>query len=408
MFVPTDYPEVLVGLGSPDDAAVYRLDAGRTLIVTADFFTPIVDDAYEFGAIAAANALSDVYAMGGEPVLAINLVAFPPDLLDVLAEVLRGGAEMVKEAGIALAGGHTIQDKEPKYGLAVIGLAHPDRLLTRGGARPGDALVLTKPLGTGVIVTAFKRGQAEPAHLAGAVRWMKTLNRTASRIAVGLGLHGASDVTGFGLLGHAREMALASGVGMEIRVRDVPLMEGARECAHLWLFPRGSFCNRDFFGRHVQFADDIGKEMQMLLFDAQTSGGLLLAVPPEKLRGLLDQLRAEGEPGWVIGQVVREPGIEVRKDRPFPRPYWAASGCVKVAVSPPVLDCDRESARQPVILLGRGGAEHAGGIQREVSAGGPDRRNDTGRGDSRTHLPDVPRRERHGRLHPGAGAQAGD
>ncbi len=311
MFVPTDYPEVLVGLGSPDDAAVYRLDAGRALIVTADFFTPIVDDAYDFGAIAAANALSDVYAMGGMPLLAINLVAFPPDLPDVLAEVLRGGAEMVKEAGVALAGGHTIQDKEPKYGLAVIGLAHPDRLLTRGGARPGDALVLTKPLGTGIIATAFKRGQAELEHLAGAVRWMTTLNRTASRIAVELGLRGACDVTGFGLLGHAREMAMASGVGMEIRVRDVPLMDGARECAHKWLFPRGSFCNRDFYGPHVRFADAIGEVMQMLLFDAQTSGGLLLAVPPGKLQRLLDQLKAEGQPGWVIGQVVTEPGIEV-------------------------------------------------------------------------------------------------
>jgi selenide,water dikinase len=311
MFVPTDYPEVLLGLGSPDDAAVYRLDAERALIVTADFFTPIVDDAYDFGAIAAANALSDVYAMGGMPLLAINLVAFPPDLPDVLAEVLRGGAEVVKEAGVALAGGHTIQDKEPKYGLAVIGLAHPDRVLTRAGARPGDALVLTKPLGTGVIVTAFKRGQAEPAHLAGAVRWMRTLNRIASRIAVEVGLQAATDVTGFGLLGHAREMAMASGVGMEIRMRDVPLMEVAQECACKWLFPRGSFCNRDFYGRHVRFADGIGEEMRMLLFDAQTSGGLLLAVPPEKLHGLLDRLRAEGESGWVIGQVVTEPGIGV-------------------------------------------------------------------------------------------------
>lgn len=311
MFVPTEYPEVLVGLGSPDDAAVYRLDTERALIVTADFFTPIVDDAYDFGAIAAANALSDVYAMGGMPLLAINLVAFPPDLPDVLAEVLRGGAEMVKEAGVALAGGHTIQDKEPKYGLAVIGLAHPDRLLTRGGARPGDALVLTKPLGTGIIVTAFKRGQAEPAYLAGAVRLMKTLNRTASRIAVEVGLQAATDVTGFGLLGHVREMALASGVGMEIRMRDVPLMEGAQECARQWLFPRGSFCNRDFYRPHVRFADGIGEAMQMLLFDAQTSGGLLLAVPPEKLQGLLDRLKAEGQPGWVIGQVVTEPGIGV-------------------------------------------------------------------------------------------------
>jgi len=309
MFVPADYPQVLVGLGSPDDAAVYRLDADRALIVTADFFTPIVDDPYDFGAIAAANALSDVYAMGGEPLLAINLVAFPPKLPEVLAEVLRGGAEKVREAGVALAGGHTIQDKEPKYGLAVVGLAHPDRLLTRSGARPGDALVLTKPLGTGVIVTAFKGNKADPAHLAGAVRWMMALNRVASRIAIKLGLRGATDVTGFGLLGHAWEMAEASGVGMCIRLGDVPLMDGAEEYAEQSLFPGGSYCNRDFYSPHVCFADGTAKEMQMLLFDAQTSGGLLLAVPSEKLGRLLDRFAAEGQPGWIIGQVVTEPGI---------------------------------------------------------------------------------------------------
>ena len=311
MFAPADYPQVLVGLGSPDDAAVYRLDADRALVVTADFFTPIVDAPYDFGAIAAANALSDVYAMGGEPLLAINLVAFPPELSEVLAEVLRGGAEKVQEAGVALAGGHTIQDKEPKYGLAVIGLAHPDRLLTRAGARPGDALVLTKPLGTGVIVTAFKGGLADPTHLAGAVRWMTALNRAAGRTAIELGLQGATDVTGFGLLGHAWEMAEASGVGMHIRLRDVPLMDGAREYAGRSLFPGGSRCNRDFYSPHVHFADGISEEEQMLLFDAQTSGGLLLAVPPDKLDELLDRFVSQDQPGWVIGQVVTEPGIEI-------------------------------------------------------------------------------------------------
>lgn len=311
MFAPADYPQVLIGLGSPDDAAVYRLDADRALIVTADFFTPIVDDPYDFGAIAAANALSDVYAMGGEPLLAINLVAFPPELPEVLAEVLQGGAEKVHGAGVALAGGHTIQDKEPKYGLAVVGQAHPDRLLTRAGAQPGDALVLTKPLGTGVIVTAAKRGQADPAHLAGAVRWMATLNRTASRAASELGLQGATDVTGFGLLGHAWEMAQASGVGMRIRLQDVPLMDGAREYAGRSFFPAGSYCNRDFYSPHVRFAPGTGEAGQMLLFDAQTSGGLLLAVPPDQLKELLNRFAAEDQPGWVIGQVVKEPGIEV-------------------------------------------------------------------------------------------------
>lgn len=314
MFAPADYPQVLVGLGSPDDAAAYRLDANRALIVTADFFTPIVDDPYNFGAIAATNALSDVYAMGAEPLLAINLVAFPPDLPESLAEVLRGGAEKVREAGIAVTGGHTVQDKEPKYGLAVIGLAHPDRLLTRGGARPGDVLVLTKPLGSGVIVTACKCDQADPMHLDGAVRWMTTLNRTASRIAVELGLRGAADVTGFGLLGHAWEMAHSSGVGMRLRFQDVPLMDGAKEYAGRSLFPGGSRCNQDFYGPHVRFAPGIDENEQMLLFDAQTSGGLLLAVPPEKLADLMERFAVEKQPGWVIGQVVTEPGIEVIAD----------------------------------------------------------------------------------------------
>jgi len=311
MFAPANYPQVLVGLGSPDDAAVSQLDADRAVVVTADFFTPIVDAPYDFGAIAAANALSDVYAMGAQPLLAINLVAFPPELPEVLAEVLRGGAEKVQEADVALAGGHTIQDKEPKYGLAVIGLAHPDRLLTRAGARPGDALVLTKPLGTGIIVTAFKGGLADPTHLADAVRWMTVLNRTAGRIAIELGLQGATDVTGFGLLGHGWEMAEASGVGMHIRLRDVPLMDGAGEYAEQGLFPGASSCNRDFYSPHMRFADGISEEEQMLLFDAQTSGGLLLAVPSEKLGRLLDRFAAEGQPGWIIGQVVTEPGIHI-------------------------------------------------------------------------------------------------
>ena len=311
MFAPTGYPQVLIGLGTPDDAAVYRLDAERALIVTADFFTPIVDNPYDFGAIAAANALSDVYAMGGEPLLAINLVAFPPELPDVLAEVLRGGAEKVREAGIALAGGHTIQDKEPKYGLAVVGIAHPDRLLTRTGARIGNALVLTKPLGTGVIVTAFKRDQATPIRLAGAVRWMQMLNRAGSRVAIELGLHSATDVTGFGLLGHAWEMAAASGVGMRIRLRDVPLMDGAREYAERSLFPSGSRCNRDFYGPHVRFDPDIVVAEKMLLFDAQTSGGLLLAVPSDQLNRLLERLAVEGQRGWVVGQIVAEQEIQV-------------------------------------------------------------------------------------------------
>lgn len=311
MFLPADYPELIVGLGSPDDAAVYRLDAERALIITADFFTPVVDNPYAFGAIAAANALSDVYAMGGEPLVAINLVAFPTELPEVLSEVLRGGAEKVREAGIALAGGHTIRDKEPKYGLAVVGLAHPDHLVTKGGARPGDKLFLTKPLGTGVIMTAFKRNRADPAHLEIATKWMAALNQKAGRIACDLSIGAGTDITGFGLMGHSWEMAQASGVGMRFCFKDIPLMVGALEYASQDLFPGGSQCNRDAFNPHVRFPSGISKGELMLLFDAQTSGGLLLAVPPERADRLTQEFARVDQPVWLVGEVVSEPGIEI-------------------------------------------------------------------------------------------------
>lgn len=295
----------------PDDAAVYRLDAERALIVTADFFTPVVDDPYTFGAIAAANALSDVYAMGGEPILAINLVAFPPELPEALREVLRGGAEKLREAGVPLAGGHTVRDKEPKYGLAVVGMAHPDRLLTRAGARVGDVLVLTKPLGSGVIATAGKREQAEVSHLAGAIRWMSALNRTAGSIAVEVGAHAATDITGFGLLGHAWGLAESSGVGLRIKLHDVPLMDGARDYAERGLWPGGSACNRDYYGPNVHFEAEISEAERMLLFDAQTSGGLLVAMPPERADRMLLRLSDAGESGWLVGEVIEQPRIQV-------------------------------------------------------------------------------------------------
>lgn len=311
MFLPADYPELIVGLGSPDDAAVYKLDGERALIITADFFTPLVDDPYTFGAIAAANALSDVYAMGGDPLVAINLVAFPPELTDILGEVLRGGAETVRRAGIALAGGHTIRDQEPKYGLAVVGLAHPDRLLTKGGAKSGDKLYLTKPLGTGVIVTAFKRDRANPAHLDMAVEWMTTLNQKASQIARSLGVRAGTDITGFGLLGHGWEMAQAAGVGMRLSYEAIPLMEGALDYARQDLFPGGSRCNQDFYGPRVHFAQGLSVAEQMLLFDAQTSGGLLLAVPPDRVDRLLHQFKLAGQHVWLIGEVIPERAIEI-------------------------------------------------------------------------------------------------
>lgn len=293
---------MLVGLGVPDDAAAYRLDAERALIFTTDFFTPVVDDPYAYGAIAAANALSDVYAMGGTPILALNIVAFPPDLpTHILSEVLRGGAEKVREAGAVLAGGHTIQDKEPKYGLAVVGLAHPDRLMTKAGARAGDVLILTKPLGTGVITTATKRDQVDLAHLDEATRWMSTLNRAAAEAGIASGAHGMTDITGFGLIGHASEMAIASNVTIHIDFASVPFMNGAREYADQWIFPGGSSNNKAAFEELVAFGEGLRDEDKMLLFDAQTSGGLLIALPESQLDQFASEMEKRSTDWWRIG-----------------------------------------------------------------------------------------------------------
>jgi len=304
LFPAGEHPDLLVGLGAPDDAAVYRLDDARALIVTTDFFTPIVDDPYQYGAIAAANALGDVYAMGGAPLLALNIAALPPDLPPAMsAAILLGLAEKVREAGAVIAGGHTIQDREPKVGLAVIGLAHPDRLLTKAGARPGDRLILTKPLGTGCITTAAKNDQARPEHLAAAVEWMARLNRAAAEAALAAGARAATDVTGFGLLGHACEMADASSVTLHVALERVPLIEGALECARAWSFPGGSAANRAAFAPRVRFADASPEARRMLLFDAQTSGGLLIALPLDGVSRFADAMRAQAAPWWEIGAV---------------------------------------------------------------------------------------------------------
>jgi len=314
IFDEADYPDLLVGLNAPDDAAVYRLDDSRALIVTTDFFTPIVDDPYDYGAIAAANALSDVYAMGGQPLLALNLVAFPPDLPpEILTEVLRGSAETVREAGAVVAGGHSIQDKEPKVGLAVVGLAHPERLLTKGGAQPGEVLVLTKPLGTGVITTAAKNDEAAPGDLAEAVGWMKRLNRAASELAVEVGVRGATDITGFGFLGHAAEMAERSRVRLRVRLSEIPFMGGAFPCAEKWAFPGGSSANRAAYESFVRFEEGITEIEKMLLFDAQTSGGLLMALPAAQIDAFRGGMTARRESCWVIGEVAAGEGIEVSR-----------------------------------------------------------------------------------------------
>lgn len=313
MFDPADYPDLLIGLDGPDDAAVYRLDDDRALIVTTDFFTPIVDDPYDYGAIAAANALSDVYAMGGRPILALNVAAFPPDLpVEVMSTILRGGAEKVKEAGAVLAGGHTIQDKEPKFGLVVIGLAHPAKIMSKGGARPDDVLVLSKPLGTGVITTALKRGEARGEHVRTAVEMMTALNRRASELGVAHGVHGATDVTGFGLLGHALEMAQGAGVGFMVHFGQVPFLPGASDYANKWAFPGGAFNNKSYYSAGVTFGPTLTEAQQMLLFDPQTSGGVLMAVPRQQVDSLLAQARKVGQALWLIGEVIEGQGIQVK------------------------------------------------------------------------------------------------
>jgi selenide,water dikinase len=249
--------------------------------------------------------------MGGRPFLALNVAALPPELGEINAEILRGGAEKVREAGVVLAGGHTIQDKEPKYGLIVLGFVHPDQMLTKAGARPGDVLVLSKPLGFGTITTALKRGLADAEDVAEATRWMARLNKTAAELAVEFGLRGGTDVTGFSLLGHGVEMANASGVGLRLAFRKIPFTRGAQRYAEEWIFPGGSVDNRTYFGPQVQFASEITEASQMLLFDAQTSGGLLLCAPAERLPALLEEARRIGQPMWAIGEVVEGAGIEV-------------------------------------------------------------------------------------------------
>jgi selenide,water dikinase len=311
-FNPADYPDLLVGIGDPDDAALWRLDENRALVVTTDFFTPVVDDAYDYGAIAAANALSDIYAMGGRPFLALNIAALPPNLpIQVISDILRGGAEIARSAGVVIAGGHTIQDNEPKYGLVVLGFVEPDRALTKGGARPGDVLVITKPLGFGTTTTALKREQADAADVAEVVAWMKQLNAVASNLAVEFGVRGGTDVTGFSLLGHAAEMAKASGVRFRFHYDAIPFTTSARRYAEQFIFPGGASDNRLYFGSRVHFDPHFDEASQMLLFDPQTSGGLLLSVPSEKIEKFLQRARDLNQPAWVIGEVLEGEDVHV-------------------------------------------------------------------------------------------------
>ncbi len=291
---------------------MWRLDETRALVASTDFFTPVVDNPYDYGAIAAANALSDVYAMGGKPFLALNVTALPPDLpVEVSTEIIRGGAEKTREAGVVLAGGHSIQDKEPKFGLMVLGFVHPDKMLTKSGARPGDVLLLSKPLGFGTITTALKNDQADPSDVSEAVGWMKRLNRQAAELATDFDLRGGTDVTGFSLLGHASEVAQASRVRLRLEFDRIPFVRGARHYAQLFIFPGGASDNRLFFSEQVQFPAAMDEPSQMLLFDPQTSGGLLLCVPPGKLEAFLERAAQAGQLLWPIGRVLEGAGIEV-------------------------------------------------------------------------------------------------
>ena len=312
--------DLLVGLHVADDAAVWRLDAERALVQTVDFFTPVVDDPYTYGAIAAANALSDVYAMGGEPFLALAIAAFPANLpKNILAEIFRGGADKAAEAGVVIAGGHTVTDDEPKYGLCVTGMVHPQRILTKDGARPSDAVYLTKPLGSGVIATALKRERAAAAHVDAAVGWMLRLNRDAARLLARFeDVRACTDVTGFGLLGHGYEMAAASGACLEIEAGAVPLMDGAPDYAAADLLPGGADRNRDYLelpdasgAPRVGLEAGIAPVRAALLFDPQTSGGLLFAAPEASTREIESAFGTEHQPLWRIGRFVSGRGVRV-------------------------------------------------------------------------------------------------
>jgi selenide, water dikinase len=314
IFAPADYPALLVGLSAPDDAAVYRLGDAQAIISTVDFFPPVVDDPFAFGAIAAANALSDVYAMGGQVLFAINLAAFPDNLeLEILSEILRGGADRVRAAGAAIAGGHTIKDKEPKYGLAVTGLVDPARIIGKGGAQHGDALLLTKPLGVGVITTALKRDCAEKADVEAAIASMVSLNKAAAEAAQAINndaanpsaryVHAMTDITGFGLVGHAHEMAHLSGARFVFNYADLPFLAGAARYAADYIFPGGAATNADYYQTWASFAPQFTDWQRLLAYDPETSGGLLMAVDPAKVDSLQAALHASGGQSWVIGHV---------------------------------------------------------------------------------------------------------
>ncbi len=312
--LPTD-PDLLSGFAHGADAAVYRLNDELALVKTVDYITPIVDEPFAFGAIAAANALSDIYAMGARPVLALNLVGFPVKTLplSMLDQILAGGATKLAEAGVALGGGHSIEDFEPKYGLAVTGVVHPGRVVTNAGARPGDMLVLTKPLGLGIITTGIDRGLVSASTVERVTAVMSQLNRAASEAMVAVGVHACTDISGFGLLGHLRELVEASGVGAAVSLGQTPVLPEAWDLVEKDSIPDGSRNNHRYLAGFVTWDDDVAHAAQMILCDAQTSGGLLIAVPPERAERLLAALWQAGvESAAAIGTITPAPQGRIR------------------------------------------------------------------------------------------------
>ncbi len=300
------HPDLLVGMDRPDDAGVYRMSADTALIQTLDFFTPVVDDPYLFGQIAVTNALSDVYAMGGRPLLAMNIICFPQDgEVSILQQILKGGYDKMAEAGVLLVGGHSVDDPEIKYGLSVTGVVHPEKILKNSGARPGDFLVLTKPLGTGIVSTAVKADMAEDKAVQKSIAAMNTLNRRPVELMENLAAHACTDITGFGFLGHACEMIEESGVGMIIHASRVPVIEEALEYASMGLIPGGCYRNEKFRASLVEAGGSVGDEMMKILFDPQTSGGLLISLPGPDAQRLLEMLHEEGiTDAAIVGEIV--------------------------------------------------------------------------------------------------------
>ena len=310
-----DDPNILVGTNTADDAAVYRISDDLAIVQTVDYFTPVVDDPYTFGLITAANSLSDIYAMGAKPLFALNIVGFPSKQLplEVLAEILKGGATKAAEAGISIIGGHTIDDNEPKYGLVVTAVIEPEKVVTNAGAKPGDVLVLTKPLGIGIITTAIKRGIVSQETVDKAVEVMSTLNKAAAEAMVEVGVNACTDITGFGFLGHLHEMAKGSGVGAKIRLSQVPVLPEAWKLIAQGIAPGGTHRNLEYLLNDIVWDVSINKEAQLVLADAQTSGGLLIAVPPEKADRLLTALEQAQIPVVaVVGEIVTDPACRIQ------------------------------------------------------------------------------------------------